>query len=272
MLLFDPKGLIAADEKNIMIFAMLIMLTVVIPVILLTLLFAWRYRASNTKATYRPEWAHSILIEIICWSIPMIIIAILAVITWSSSHQLDPYRPLIIGNKEPIEIEVIALDWKWLFIYPKEQIATVNFVQFPVNTPIKFLITSEGPMNSFLIPQLAGQIYAMAGMQGTLYLAADSTGDYMGISANFSGRGFSDMKFIARASSIENFNKWVASIKNSGSPVLTIEQYQLLAKPSRGNSVINYSSVNPTLFETILMQNMMPVHDQHNLCKTIEGR
>lgn len=267
MLLLDPKGLIAADEKNIIITAICLMLTVVIPVIILTLLFAWRYRASNTKATYKPEWSHSTLIEIVCWSIPCIIIGILATITWISSHTLDPYRPLNLHNqKEPVVIEVISLDWKWLFIYPKENIATVNFVQFPVDTPVKFIITSEGPMNSFLIPQLAGQIYAMAGMQATLNLAANTPGDYMGISANFSGRGFSDMKFTARASSQADYDKWVASIKQSATPRLTIDGYKVLAQPSENNPAAYYSSASPDLFETVIMQNMMPVNDKTNLC------
>ncbi len=266
MLLLDPRGLIAQDEKNIMLTALYLMLTVVVPVIILTLVFAWRYRASNAKATYRPEWAHSTLIEVICWSIPGIIIGILAVITWISSHTLDPYRPIAIENKEPIVIEAIALDWKWLFIYPNEQIATVNFVQFPIDRPVKFLITSEGVMNSFLIPQLAGQIYAMAGMQATLYLAANTPGDYMGISANFSGKGFADMKFIARASSEEDFDKWVLSVKQSPNQILTMENYKLLSKPSSRHPVTYYSLSSENIYDKVIMQNMMPVHDKNNLC------
>lgn len=266
MLLLDPKGLIAADEKNIIITAVCLMLTVVIPVIILTLLFAWRYRASNTKACYKPDWSHSTLIEIICWSVPCIIIGILGTITWISSHTLDPYRPLSFTQKEPVVIEAISLDWKWLFIYPKENIATINFVQFPVDTPVRFIITSEGPMNSFLIPQLAGQIYAMAGMQATLNLAANTIGDYMGISANFSGRGFSDMKFTARASSQADYDKWVTGVKLSNTPKLSIDAYKKLAQPSENNPVRYYSSASADLFETVIMQNMMPVNDKSNLC------
>lgn len=259
MLLLDPKGLIASDEKTIMLTALYLMLIVVIPVIFLTLFFAWRYRASNTKATYRPEWAHSTLIEIVCWTIPGIIIAILAAITWNSSHTLDPYRPLSINQTEPEVIQAVSLDWKWLFIYPKEKIATVNFVQFPVNTPVKFLITSQGAMNSFLIPQLAGQIYAMAGMQATLYLNANTTGDYLGFSANFSGDGFSDMKFTARASSQQEFRVWVNSVKQAKAPLLSTENYLTLTKPSMRQPVTYYSSVEKDLFDAIVMQNMMPV-------------
>lgn len=266
MLLFDPKGLIAADEKHIMIISMMLMLTVVIPVIILTLVFAFRYRSSNSKALYCPEWAHSALIEIICWSVPAIIILTLAIITWVSSHRLDPYRAINLNHKKPIVIQVIALNWKWLFIYPQEQIASVNFVQFPTDTPIKFLITSEDAMNSFLIPQLAGQIYAMAGMQATLHLVADSPGDYAGISANFSGDGFSDMKFIARASSQTDFNQWVAKVKTGFTPKLTYAVYQQLTKPSQRVPVTYFSSVNAGLFESIVMQNMMPIHAKNNLC------
>lgn len=263
MLLLDPKGLIAADEKTIMLAAVYLMLIVVIPVIFLTLFFAWRYRASNTKAIYLPEWSHSTLIEVICWSIPVIIIAILGTITWVSSHTLDPYRPLNMGQMEPEVIQVVSLDWKWLFIYPKEKIATVNFVQFPVNKPVKFLITSEAAMNSFLIPQIAGQIYAMAGMQATLYAAANTTGDYLGFSANFSGRGFSDMHFTARVSSQHEFDTWVSNIKQQASPELNYKNYQQLAKPTSRHPVTYYSSVDTALFETVVMQNMMP-HSQCN--------
>lgn len=265
MLLLDPKGLIAADEKTIMITAVYLMLIVVIPVILLTLLFAWRYRASNTKATYLPEWADSTLIEIICWSIPGIIIAILATITWKSSHSLDPYKPLGISQSEPEVIQVISLDWKWLFIYPKEKIATVNFVQFPVNKEIKFLITSEAAMNSFIIPQIVGQIYAMAGMQATLHGVANTTGDFPGFSANFSGAGFSEMHFTARVSSQNEFDAWVKMIKQQHTPALTYSDYQQLAKPTEGYPVTYYSSVDTDIFENVIMQNMMPMHTETNL-------
>lgn len=269
MLLLNPRGLIAADEIHIMLTAAALMLIVVIPVIILTLIFAWRYRSSNKNATYAPEWSHNTLIEIVCWSVPCIIIGMLATITWISSHTLDPYRPLSMTSKEPVIIEVVALDWKWLFIYPDEKIATVNFVQFPVDTPVRFLITSEGVMNSFLIPQLAGQIYAMAGMQATLNLMADKPGDYMGFSANFSGDGFNGMRFTARASSASDYRQWVEGVRRSGSPLLDMSSYKSLARPSMNNNVSYYSSLEPTLYETILMQNMMPVNDKSNLCNKL---
>lgn len=264
MLLLDPKGPIAADEKSILITATYFMLAVVIPVIILTLYFAWHYRASNTKATYKPEWAHSTMIEVICWSIPVFIIAVLADITWTSSHKLDPYRPISVGQTEPEVIQVVSLDWKWLFIYPKEKIATINYLQLPVNTPVKFLITSEAAMNSFIIPQLAGQIYAMAGMQATLYAVANTTGDYPGFSANYSGNGFSDMHFIAHVSSKPEFAKWVASVKQQTTPALTMAQYHQLAKPSIGNPPTNFSFADPDIFAMVVMQNMMPMQNMHD--------
>ncbi len=262
MLLLDPKGPIAADEKSILITATYFMLAVVIPVIILTLYFAWHYRASNTKATYMPEWAHSTMIEVVCWSIPLFIIAVLADITWTSSHKLDPYRPITVDQTEAEVVQVISLDWKWLFIYPKEKIATINYLQLPVNTPVKFVITSEAAMNSFIIPQLAGQIYAMAGMQATLYAVANTTGDYPGFSANYSGNGFSDMHFVAHVSSKPEFAKWVASVKQQATPALNMDKYEQLTKPTIGNPPTTFSAADPEIFATVVMQNMMPMHDQ----------
>jgi cytochrome o ubiquinol oxidase subunit II len=262
--LLNPKGLIAAQEKDILIISVLLMLIIVIPVTVLTLVFAWRYRASNTKATYSPNWAHSTLLEVIWWSIPCIIIAILGTITWISTHKLDPYKPLTGYDDETITIQAIALEWKWLFIYPDHNIASTNFIQIPVNTPVKFLITSEGPMNSFLIPQLAGQIYAMAGMQTQLHLIANTPGEYRGISANYSGRGFADMKFTVKAASKEQFAAWVDSVKQSPEP-LTMLAYQQLMRPSERHPVKYYSSVHQNLFHVVVMKSMMPVKDIENL-------
>lgn len=264
--LMNPQGMIAADEKRILIIAVLLMLIVVIPVIVMTLLFSWRYRENNTNASYAPEWSHSNLIEVVCWSIPCIIIIILGIITWNSSHRLDPYRPLN-STEKPIVIQAIAYDWKWLFIYPEQKIATVNYVQFPVGVPVKFLITANGAMNAFQIPHLAGQIYAMAGMRTKLHLIADKTGDYPGFSANFSGDGFADMKFTAHVSTKEGFAAWVKTVKQS--PImLTASEYSKLEKPSANNPVQYYSSVNKDIFETVVMKSMMPVKDINNVCNT----
>ncbi|HSW71020.1 MAG TPA: ubiquinol oxidase subunit II, partial [Gammaproteobacteria bacterium] len=190
-ILLNPGGRIAADEKHLLIIAVLLMLIVVLPVIILTLSFAWRYRAGNSKASYLPNWEHHARLEVLWWSIPCVIVAILATITWFSSYRLDPYRPLAVSASKELTIQAVALEWKWLFIYPEQNIASLNFIQVPVGVPLHFLITAEGPMNALHIPQLGGQIYAMAGMQTQLHLIADLPGRYRGLATNFSGEGFS---------------------------------------------------------------------------------
>lgn len=263
--LLDPKGLIAYREKYIMLASALLMLMVVITVIILLFVFAWQFRAGNSEATYEPNWSHHTLLEVIWWSIPCVIIAILATITWITSHQLDPYKPLNADNDKTITIQAIALEWKWLFIYPDQHIATVNFVEFPVNVPVQFLISAEGPMNSFQIPQLAGQIYAMAGMQSKLNLIANTKGDYRGISANFSGKGFSGMKFIARVSSKDEFARWITTVKQSNLS-LTMDTYNKLLQQSENNPVTYFNSPDQTIYATVLMKTMMPKKDIANLC------
>ena len=249
--------MIAADEKHILVTSFWLMSLIIIPVIFLTFLFAWRYRASR-NAQYSPHFAHSTILEIIWWTIPCIVIVILAIMTWTSSYRLDPYQDLPIANKKPITIEAIALQWKWLFIYPEQNIATINYIQFPVNVPIRFLITAEGPMNSFQIPSLAGQIYAMAGMQTQLHLIANEIGDYPGVSANFTGDGFSDMTFTARVSTPAQFDEWVRTVKKS-SLKLSSMVFQQLLKPSKKNTVQYFSSANQNLFKNEMMKSMMPM-------------
>lgn len=252
----NPKGWIAMKERNLFITASLLMLIVVVPVLILTLFFAWKYRSSNAKATYTPDWEHSHLAESLWWGIPLVIIIVLAVITWRSSHELDPYKPIATGKK-PIEIQVVALQWKWLFIYPEQGIATVNFVQFPEQTPIHFEITADAPMNSFWIPQLGGQIYAMSAMRTHLHLIANEIGTFKGVSANFSGKGFAGMTFTAQASSQKGFDQWVKSVKKF-SQRLTFDAYQSLAKPSEDNPVTSYILVQKDLFDRILMKYEAP--------------
>lgn len=256
--LLAPKGLIAADEKNILSISTFLMLIVVVPVVILTFLFAWRYREGNTRAKYTPEWSHSLLLEIIWWSIPCFIVVALGVITWNSTHRLDPYKPLVVKGTKSITIQAIALRWKWLFIYPEQNIATINFLQFPLDVPINFVISAEGPMNSLQIPQLAGQIYAMAGMQTKLHLIANEIGDYQGISANFSGDGFSDMKFTVRVSSVAQFTDWLKTVKQSPAK-LTMIAYNDLVAPSEKLPVQYFSSANKNIFETVIMKAMMPM-------------
>jgi cytochrome o ubiquinol oxidase subunit II len=250
MSVLDPKGQIAADEKSLIITATLLMLVVVVPVIFLTLYFAWKYRESNTEATYMPNWSYSHRIEAVVWAVPCAIILVLGTITWKTTHSLDPYKPLE-STVKPITIDVVALDWKWLFIYPDQHIATVNEVAFPANTPVNFRITSDTVMNVFFIPQLGSQIYAMAGMQTQVNLISDTEGVYDGLSTNFSGAGFPDMTFKAHATSQADFDAWVAKVKASPKH-LGLDNYNDLAKQSEKDPVQYFSDVQPVLFAAVL--------------------
>ena len=247
----NPKGLIGLEQKNLMVIATWLILIVVAPVIILTFAIAWRYREGNTKARYTPLWDKNRFAEGVWWGIPLIVIAFLSVLAWNSSHQLDPFKP-IVSNGKTLTIEVVALDWKWLFIYPEQKIATINYVRFPEKTPVLFKITADAPMNSFWIPRLGGQIYAMAGMTTKLYLQASEIGIFRGSSANFSGKGFSGMTFNAEATSPEDFESWIQAVKKS-SPALNFEQYQQVAKPSQNNVPTTYTLEEGDLFERILM-------------------
>jgi cytochrome o ubiquinol oxidase subunit 2 len=246
----DPKGQIGRDERSILILATALMLLVVIPVIAMIFAFAWKYRASNQAATYAPEWDRSLKVAGVVVLIPLLIVLGLSVITWRSTHALDPYRPLESAVK-PINIEVVALNWKWLFIYPDLHIATVNEIAFPTNTPVNFTITSASVMNSFFIPQLGGQIYAMAGMQTKLSLIADQAGTYDGMSANYSGGGFSDMKFQALALSDREFQAWVGRVRRSPQRLGSVT-YKALARPSERTPVGYFSSADDDLFQTVI--------------------
>jgi cytochrome o ubiquinol oxidase subunit II len=248
--LLEPAGRIAADEKALIITSTLLMLIVVLPVIFLTLYFAWKYRASNTSATYMPNWSYSHRIEAVVWAVPIAIILVLGTITWKSTHELDPYKPLD-SKVKPITIQVVSLDWKWLFIYPEQHIATVNEIQFPAGTPVNFKITSDTVMNVFFIPQLGSQIYAMAGMQTQVNLIADQPGVFDGLSTNFSGAGFPDMTFTATATSQAGFDAWVAKVKASGNR-LGLDNYADLAKPSSKDPVKYFANVEPVLFTAVL--------------------
>ncbi|WP_374426464.1 ubiquinol oxidase subunit II [Ideonella dechloratans] len=253
--ILDPKGPIGADEKSLILTATFLMLLVVVPVIVMTLVFAWKYRASNTAAVYTPKWAHSTKIEVVVWTIPVIIVIGLAILAWETTHKLDPYRPLE-STKAPIKVDVVALNWKWLFIYPDLGIATVNQLAFPKDTPVNFRITSDVAMNSFFIPQLGGQIYAMAGMETKLHLLADEAGSYDGMSANYSGAGFSGMKFKAIATETpEDFQAWVAKVKAQATP-LDAQAYLALAQPSENNPPAYYTAAEPRLFDAVMHKYM----------------
>ncbi len=252
--LLDPKGSVGVQEKELIITALLLMLIVVIPVILMTIYFSYKYRASNTDEEYKPEWSHSTKIEVVVWTVPLIIIAILGTITWHSTHELEPSVPLKHEGK-PMTIEVVSLDWKWLFIYPEQHIATVNYVAFPEDVPVKFKITSDNIMNSFFIPQLGSQIYAMPSMVTRLNLIADHPGEFDGISSNFSGDGFSHMKFKARAFETKQaFAAWVDEVKASPKSLSDFSDYRQLAKPSIDVPVTYYSTVMPDLFNSVVTQ------------------
>jgi len=251
ILVLDPKGPIGEAERFVIIAAILLMLIVVIPVFIMGFWFPRKYRASNTESTYMPKWSHSAKIEFFMWGVPIAIVTALGILAWTSTHSLDPYKPIPSAEK-PINIEAICLDWKWLFIYPDQNIATVNQISFPVNVPVSFKITSDTVMASFFIPQLGSQIYAMAGMQTRLHLLANKPGTYLGHNQQFTGRGYADMHFQANAVSMEEFQSWVQKIKQSPEK-LSQERYEKLAKPSVGYHPVTYfSSVKPDLFLYIL--------------------
>jgi cytochrome o ubiquinol oxidase subunit 2 len=248
----DPQGPIASAERLLLINSTAIMLVVVIPVIVATLAFAWWYRASNTHATRSLDESYEGRVEFVTWSIPALTVILLGGVIWIGSHQLDPRAP-IPGKSEPLRVDVVALDWKWLFIYPDQGVAAVNQLVIPTGTPIEFRLTSATVMNSFFVPQLGSQIYAMGGMITHLHLLADQPGEYPGFSAMFSGDGFSDMRFIAKAVSADNFNAWVEQARNTGS-ALDDAGYAQLAKPSKAVPPTTYRSVEPRLFERIVDQ------------------
>lgn len=253
--LLNPKGAVGVQEKELIITALFLMLIVVIPVILMTIYFAYKYRANKgTDEDYAPEWSHSTKVEVVVWTVPLIIIVILGVITWRSTHALSPSKPLD-SDVKPMTIEVVSLDWKWLFIYPDQHIATVNYVAFPKNVPVKFEITSDNVMNSFFIPRLGSQIYAMPGMVTKLNLIANEAGNYRGIAASYSGKGFSDMKFTAHAlKDRAAFDTWVQSVKASPETLSDFSQYRELAKPTVNAPVAYFSNVPPYLFSDIVTQ------------------
>lgn len=261
--ILDPQGTIAAQERNLIILATVLGLLVVIPVFIMTFLIVWRYR-EHKGAKYTPDWDHNVIIESIWWGIPCLIILALSIITWNSSHQLDPFKPLDSAIR-PLTVQVVALPWKWLFIYPEQGIATINYVQFPEQTPIRFEITADAPMNSFWIPKLGGQIYAMTGMSTQLHLMADKPGSYRGSSANLSGTGFADMNFTARSSSQPDFYDWVEKVKASPA-AMDLPTYNKISKPSQNTKPAYYSWSDPGLYDAIIQKYLGPVgvhHDMH---------
>ncbi|AYD03349.1 ubiquinol oxidase subunit II [Neorhizobium sp. NCHU2750] len=259
LVVMSPSGDIAKQQADLIVVSTILMLLIIVPVICLSLYFAWHYRQSNTKAKYDPEWHHSTRLEVVIWSAPLAIIIALGSITWISTHKLDPFRPLdridaerqIPAGTKPLEVDVVALDWKWLFFYPEYGIATVNEIAAPVDRPITFNITATSVMNSFYIPALAGQIYAMPGMETKLHAVINHEGEYEGISANFSGPGFSHMRFKFHGQSQQGFDQWVAMVKQNGT-ALSRDAYLKLAKPSEKEPVHYYASADDGLYHKIL--------------------
>ena len=254
----DPKGPVASAERLILLNSLGIMLAIVIPTILATLGVAWWFRSSNKRARYLPSFDYSGRLEMLVWSIPAMTVLLVGGVAWVGSHDLDPRKP-IASTVKPVNVQVVSLDWKWLFIYPEQGIASVNQLTIPVGTPVSFELTSSGVMNSFFVPQLGSQIYTMAGMVTRLHLQADHPGTYRGISANYSGAGFSDMYFNVDAVPAERFAQWVAATRTTG-PVLDAQTYADLAKPSQAVAPFTYRAVAPNLFNGILSTGMQPVH------------
>ncbi|MEO5795686.1 MAG: ubiquinol oxidase subunit II [Rhodoferax sp.] len=257
--LLNPSGDVALQQRDLIIVSTVLMLLIIVPVIALTLWFAWHYRKSNTTATYDPEWHHSTQLELVIWAAPLLIIIALGAITWISTHTLDPYRPLqridaerdVIPGTAPLVVEVVALDWKWLFIYPELGIATVNELVAPIDRPIAFKITASSVMNSFFIPTLAGQIYAMPGMETKLHAVINKPGEFEGFSANYSGAGFSGMRFKFHGVSTEKFDAWAKATKSGGGE-LSRDSYIQLSQPSERDPVRRYATVAPDLYDAIL--------------------
>ena len=237
-------------ERDLLFTAVALMLIVIIPVFVLSFWFAWHYRASNSNARYDPDWSYSARIDAVIWLVPALIVVALGVLVWTSTHKLDPFKPLA-SAVPPLEVEVVAQDWKWLFIYPAQKIAVVNQLVFPSQTPLSLKITSDTVMNSFFIPALGGQIFAMAGMETRLNLLADAPGRFVGQNTQYSGSGFSDQHFEAIAASQEDFDAWVAKVKQSPDRLDAVT-YRALAMPSSRHPVTYYSAVERNLFQKIV--------------------
>ncbi|SHF66073.1 cytochrome o ubiquinol oxidase subunit 2 [Kaistia soli DSM 19436] len=265
MVVLAPAGDVAVQQRDLIIVSTVLMLLVIVPVMALTVLFAWRYRHSNKEANYQPDWDHSTQFELVIWAAPLLIIICLGAVTWMGTHLLDPYRPLdrlaagqpVTQEVAPLRVEVVALDWKWLFIYPDYGIATVNELAAPVDRPIDFSITSSAVMNSFFIPALAGQIYAMPGMQTKLHAVINRAGTYEGFSANYSGAGFSQMKFAFHGLSTADFDTWIADGKK-GQGGLDRAAYLQIERPSEAVPVQRFASVDPDLYRRILNRCVEP--------------
>ncbi|QCI17853.1 ubiquinol oxidase subunit II [Buchnera aphidicola (Acyrthosiphon lactucae)] len=256
-LFLNPHGLVAIEECSLILISFIMMLFIIIPVIFMTVYFSFKYRSTHINQIYKPNWSDSKKIEIIVWTIPILIVSFLAFLSWNYSHKLEPKKPIVSFN-DPIKIDVVALDWKWLFIYPDYDIATINEIMFPVNRPVVFRITSNSVMNAFFIPSLGSQIYAMPGMTTKLNLIANNPGKYKGISSNYSGKGFSNMKFTAiSVSKNSTFINWVKKIKDSSIKLNTMKIFNRISIPNENYSIEYFSDVKKKLFNEIINQYSM---------------
>jgi cytochrome o ubiquinol oxidase subunit 2 len=256
-IVLDSRGFVGKSDTQILIDSVAIMLTIVVPTILATLAFAWWFRESNSRAWRMPDFVYSGRIEMITWSIPLLTIMLLGGVAWVGSHDLDPAEPLQ-SSERPLEVQVVSLDWKWLFIYPDQNVASVNRLVIPVGAPVHFTLTSASVMNAFFIPQLGSMIYTMNGMATQLYLNADEPGAYLGMSSHFSGDGFADMEFKVEALPIDGFSVWIEGTRGGRGATLNSQAYQDLAKQSMNVAPIAYSAVEPDLFHKIVTQAIPP--------------
>lgn len=259
--ILNPAGPIAAGERSILFNSLAVMLAIVVPVIVLAFAFGWWFRAGNDRAKHLPEWAYSGRLELLVWSVPALAIMFLGGIAWIGSHDLDPPKP-IASKTKTMTVEVVATDWKWLFLYPEQGIATINRLVVPVGTPVRFRITSAGVMNSFFVPQLGSQIYAMSGMDSTLHLRADKAGRYRGLSAHYSGEGFADMDFFVDAVPQGMFDRFVAQAKAGRGKTLDWNEFVAMARPSRNVRPASYPRLQPGLYDRIVMKNGAPEGEQ----------
>jgi cytochrome o ubiquinol oxidase subunit 2 len=264
-IVLHPHGYIAEQQAHLIVTATLLMLLIIVPTMVLTAVFARRYRASNTQASYMPEWDSSLPIGLAMWGAPLLVISILGTITWKSTHALDPYRPLdridaqraIPAGMKPLVVGVVAMDWKWLFVYGEQGIATVNELAVPVDRPVEFRITASSVMNAFYVPAMAGMVYAMPGMQTPMHAVLNRPGSYEGLSANYSGAGFSDMHFRVLGLAEGDFASWVESVRQGGG-ALTRDGYLQLERPSSKEPVRRYAKVDEGLYEAVLNRCVEP--------------
>jgi len=268
MVVMNPTGDVARQQADLVLWSTGLMLLIIVPVMALTVLFAWRYRAGNEAAEYKPDWDHSTGLELIIWSAPLLIIIALGALTWVGTHTLDPYRPIgrlasgraLPAGQKPLEVQVVSLDWKWLFIYPEQGIATVNELVLPVDRQVRFRLTSSYVMNTFYVPTMAGMIYTMPGMETKLHAVLNRPGRYEGFSAHYSGAGFSDMRFPVLATDAGGFDRWAAMIRQGqgGQGALQAARYLQLEKPSEKVPAMRFASVQPGLFDRVVQMCVKP--------------